>query len=159
MSSELYRSRPAVILLVEDNDNDVELMRLGFKKSRLVVDLHRVKDGEECMTFLRKQSQYAGAPTPDLILLDLNMPRMTGQEVLEELKGDTSLCHIPVVVLTTSADEREILKMYALRCSSYIVKPVNFEQLTRVIQGITDYWFTIVVLPSTDKPRNVNQPG
>ena len=148
MSNELARSRPAEVLLVEDNENDVELTRQAFKKSKLIVNLHHVKDGEECMAFLRKHDNYAYAPTADLILLDLNMPRKDGREVLAEVAADECLRHLPIVILTTSADEQEILKMYMLRCSSYIVKPVDFAQFVRVIQLISEYWFTVVVLPS-----------
>jgi len=151
MSSQLARIRPAVILLVEDNDNDVELSREGFRMSKLVVDLHHVKDGEECMAFLRKKAAYAAAPTPDIILLDLNMPRMDGREVLTEISRDENLRHLPVVILTTSQEEREILKMYQLRCSSYIVKPVDFDQFLRVIQSFSDYWLTVVVLPPDER--------
>ncbi len=147
MTSERHLGRPAEILLVEDNENDVLLMQHGFRKSRLVVNLHHVRDGEECMEFLRKTGAYENAPTPDLILLDLNMPRMDGREVLAELVRDERLRHLPVVILTTSSEEREILDMYKLRCSSYIVKPVDFEQFLRVIQLVSDYWFTVVVLP------------
>jgi two-component system, chemotaxis family, response regulator Rcp1 len=140
--------RPAEILLVEDNDNDFELSRLGFKKCKMLLNLHHVKDGVDCLTFLRKQGQYSNAPTPDLVLLDLNMPRMDGREVLVEMIADKTLNSIPVVVLTTSEDEVEILGMYALRCNSYIVKPIDFQQFQRVIESIADYWFTIVVLPT-----------
>ena len=148
MNETLGNSRPAVILLVEDNDNDVELTRMGFKKSKLMVHLHHVIDGEECMDFLRKQGKYVDAPTPDLILLDLNMPRMDGREVMEEIAADEGLSHLPVVILTTSSDEGEILKLYKLRCSSYIVKPIDFGQFAHVIQTLGDYWLTVVVLPS-----------
>jgi len=147
MISQLAQSKPAVILLVEDNDNDVELTREGFRMSKLLVNLHRVKDGEECMAFLKKRDRFSEAPTPDVILLDLNMPRMDGREVLAEISNDEKLRHLPVVILTTSHDEAEILKMYQLRCSSYIVKPVNFEQFLRVIQSFSDYWLTVVILP------------
>ena len=148
MNQSLADSRPAEILLVEDNDNDVELTRLGFERCKLLINLHRVRNGEECMAFLRKEGAFAGEPTPDLILLDLNMPRMDGREVLTELARDERLRHLPIVVLTTSSAERDILAASQLRCSSYIVKPVDFEQFVRVIQSITDYWFTVVVLPS-----------
>lgn len=104
------------------------------------------------MAFLRKQKQYSDAPTPDLILLDLNMPRMDGREVMAEIVADERLQHLPVVVLTTSAEEGEILKMYQLRCSSYIIKPVDFEQFIRVVRLINDYWLALVVLPS----RNIS---
>ena len=147
MNIDLANSRPAEILLVEDSDNDVELTRLGFKRSKFAVNLHLAKNGEECMAFLRKQGQFAQAPTPDLILLDLNLPIMDGREVLTEISGDANLRHLPVVILTTSADEQEILKMYQLRCSSYIVKPVDFEKFLLAIRTITEYWFTVVVLP------------
>jgi CheY-like chemotaxis protein len=147
MINNFTNTRPAEILLVEDNENDVELTRIGFKKSKLLLNLHHAKDGVECMEFLRKQGAYAGAPRPDLILLDLNLPRMNGQEVLAEIVADEALCTLPVVVLTTSTDEEEIVKMYKLRCSSYIAKPVDFEQFLRVVQSLADYWFTVVVLP------------
>ncbi len=149
MNSTIVNSRPAEILLAEDNENDVELTRMGFKKSKLRLNLHHVKDGEECLAFLRKQGEYANVPTPDLILLDLNMPRMDGREVLAEMVGDETLCSIPVVVLTTSAQDEEILKMYKLRCNSYIIKPVDFEKFLAVIRSLADYWFTVVVLPSS----------
>ncbi len=152
MGNGLKLSRPAEILLVEDNENDVMLMEHGFRKSRLVVNLHRARDGEECMDFLRKRGPFANAPMPDLVLLDLNMPRMDGREVLAELVKDETLRHLPVVILTTSSEEREILDMYKLRCSSYIVKPVDFEQFLRVIQLVSDYWFTVVVLPPGQRP-------
>ena len=139
--------RSAVVLLVEDNQSDVLLTREAFKRSKLSVDLRDVQDGEECMAFLRKQGEYADAPTPDIILLDLNMPRMDGREVLAELSADEKLRQLPVVILTTSSEEQSILKMYKLRCSSYIVKPVDFFQFVRVVQSFTDYWFSVVVLP------------
>jgi two-component system response regulator len=148
MSTGLPQTRAAEILLVEDNENDVILTRMAFEQAKLVIRLHHVQDGEQCLAFLRKQGQYAGAPTPDIILLDLNMPRMDGREVLAEISGDENLRHLPVVILTTSSAEQEILKMYKLRCSSYIIKPVDFEQFVRVIRLFNDYWLTIVVLPT-----------
>jgi two-component system, chemotaxis family, response regulator Rcp1 len=147
MINKLTTTRAAEILLVEDNENDVELTRIGFKKSKLLLNLHHAKDGVECMDFLRKQGAHAGAPRPDLILLDLNMPRMNGQEVLAQIVADEGLCNLPVIVLTTSTDEEEIVKMYKLRCSSYIAKPVDFDQFLRLVQSLADYWFTVVVLP------------
>ncbi len=148
MNNPPNKNRTAEILLVEDNENDVILTRQGFKKARLLVNLHHVKDGEECMAFLRKQEPYSDAPTPDLILLDLNMPRMDGREVMAEIATDKTLHHLPVVILTTSAEEKEILSMYRLRCSSYIVKPVDFDQFLQVASLIGDYWLNLVVLPS-----------
>lgn len=147
-SETVGQIRPAEILLVEDNDNDVELTRIGFKRARFAVNLHHVADGEECMAFLRKQGEFAGVPTPDLVLLDLNMPRMDGREVLEEVSRDDDLKHLPIVVLTTSDSEKDVVSSYKLRCSSYIVKPVDFESFVRVVQSLGDYWFTLVVLPS-----------
>jgi CheY-like chemotaxis protein len=139
--------RLAQVLLVEDDDNDVFITRKGFEESKLALNLRHVKNGQECMAFLRKEGQYAKAPTPDLILLDLNMPVMNGREVLAEICKDEELRKLAVVVLTTSKSERDILEMYDLRCSSYIVKPVDFSQFQRVIQQLSDYWFTVVVLP------------
>jgi len=160
MHNQLANGRAAEILLAEDNDNDVELTRQGFKRAKLLVNLHRVRDGEQCMAFLRKQGQYADAPTPDLILLDLNMPKMNGEHVLAEMLKDENLKGLPVVILTTSEQAEEVLKMYKMRCSSYIVKPVDFEQFLKVVRAITEYWFTVVVLPkaaSTEKATA--QPG
>jgi CheY-like chemotaxis protein len=154
MINNLNNTRAAEILLVEDNENDVELTRIGFKKSKLLLNLHHAKDGVECMEFLRRQGAYAGAPRPDLILLDLNMPRMNGQEVLAEIVADQALCNLPVIVLTTSTDDEEIVKMYKLRCSSYIAKPVDLDQFLRVVQSLADYWFTVVVLPSVQGAEN-----
>jgi chemotaxis family two-component system response regulator Rcp1 len=147
MHTEFPDRRAAEILLVEDNDNDVELTRQGFKRAKLLINLHRVGNGEECMAFLRKQGKYVDAPTPDLILLDLNMPKMSGEQVLAEMLKDESLKGLPVVILTTSEQAEEVLKMYKMRCSSYIVKPVDLEQFLKVVRSITEYWFTVVVLP------------
>jgi two-component system response regulator len=149
MTDQSPDGRRAEILLVEDNEDDVMLTRLAFRQAKLLVNLHHAKDGEEGIAFLRKQGSYANAPTPDLILLDLNMPRKDGREVLGEITADEGLRHLPVVILTTSAEEREILKLYQLRASSYIVKPVDFDQFLRVIRSLHDYWFTVVVLPAT----------
>ncbi|GAA4453384.1 response regulator [Novipirellula rosea] len=140
--------RPAEVLLVEDNEDDVIITRRGFNKSDLPVNLHRVENGEECMQFLRKSGPYVDAPTPDLILLDLNMPVKDGREVLAEIVADEQLRRLAVVVLTTSESDQDLLTMYDLRCSSYILKPVDFKQFQQVIKYIGEYWFTIVVLPN-----------
>jgi two-component system, chemotaxis family, response regulator Rcp1 len=158
MTAQLANSRPAVVLLAEDNDHDVELMQIAFERSKVVIDLHRVKDGEECMAFLQRRAPYSDAPVPDLLLLDLNMPRKSGQEVMAEIAEDPALRHIPVAILTSSADQQEILKMYKLRCSAYIVKPVDLEGLTRVVKQLADYWFTIVVLPSAARQGGHQEP-
>ena len=134
-------------LLAEDNEDDVLLTRKGFEKGKLTVNLHHVENGKECLAFLRKEGEYADAPTPDLLLLDLNMPVMDGREVLAEIVQDDALRHLPVVILTTSAAEPELLDTYKMRCSSYIIKPVDFQQFQRVIEEIGIYWFTVVVLP------------
>lgn len=151
MSNPAARGRPAEVLLVEDNDNDVELTRIGFRRAKFAVNLHHVGNGEECMAFLRRQPPYESAPRPDLVLLDLKMPRMDGREVLEEIARDPSLHHLPIVVLTTSDAHTDVLASYKLRCSSYIVKPVDFEQFAHVVQGIANYWFTLVVLPTEEQ--------
>jgi len=153
MLMKVPSTRPAEILLVEDNEDDVFLTRAGFKRARLAVNMHHVINGEACMAFLRKEGEYADAPTPDLILLDLNMPVMDGRDVLSEIVADRELRTLPVVVLTTSAAERDILDMYELRCSSYIVKPVDFDKFAHVIQEICDYWFTVIVPP----PKKVSR--
>lgn len=152
MSDVLAHGRPVEILLVEDSDDDVELTRLGFKRARFAVSLHHVPNGEECMSFLRKEGAYAGVPTPDLILLDLNMPRMDGMEVMEEVGRDEALKHLPIVVLTSSKAEEDVLRSYKLRCSSYLVKPINFEGFAKMIQSLSDYWFTLVTLPPNKQP-------
>ena len=149
------QTRPVEVLLAEDSNEDVELTRLGFRQSKLLVNLHRVADGVECLAFLRKQGEYQNAPTPDLILLDLNMPKMSGREVLAEMIKDDHLKGLPVVILTTSEQEQEVLKMYNLRCSSYIVKPVDFDRFSEIIRSLAEYWFTIVNLPPEVSIRSV----
>jgi two-component system response regulator len=147
MNEVLVSGRPAVILLAEDNDNDVEITKLGFQRAKFAADLHHVPNGEECMAFLRKEGRYADAPTPDIILLDLNMPRMDGIEVLQELDKDERLKHLVVVVLTSSKADEDVLRSYQLRCNSYLVKPINFETFAKMIQSLGDYWFSLVTLP------------
>jgi two-component system, chemotaxis family, response regulator Rcp1 len=139
--------RTAEILLVEDNEDDVELMRIGFRRARFAVNLNHVPDGEVCMQYLRGEGPFVGRTMPDLVLLDLHMPRMSGREVLAAIVADDRLRQLPVIVLTTSEAQEDVLSSYKLRCSSYIVKPVDFEQFYTVVQGLTDYWFTLVVLP------------
>jgi len=128
---------------------DILLTREGFKRSSFPVNLQHVENGEDCLAFLRKEGAFASAPTPDLILLDLNMPVMDGREVLKTLVADESFRHLPVVVLTTSANEQDVQEMYNLRCSTYIVKPLDFEEFQRIIQVIAEYWFTVATLPGT----------
>jgi two-component system, chemotaxis family, response regulator Rcp1 len=148
----IKQTRPVEVLLADDSDEDVELTRLGFQQSKLLVNLHRVADGVECLAFLRKQDVYSNVPTPDLLLLDLNMPRFGGREVLAEIEKDENLNSLPVVVLTTSEQDHEVLTMYKMGCNSYIVKPIDFDQFVKVIQGITEYWFELVLLPKVQSP-------
>ena len=153
MMNQLINTRQAEILLVEDNENDLELTRIGLKKSKLLLNLHHAKDGVECMEFLRKQGAFAGAPRPDLILLDLNMPRMDGRELLGEIKEDAELKRIPVVVLTTSADQSDITCSYNLHANCYVTKPVDLTQFMKVVSSIESFWFTVVKLPSAAGER------
>lgn len=149
--SPLAQSRIAEILLVEDNEDDVFLTREAFDAAGLRVNLHHVDNGEKCMQFLYRQGPYADVPAPDLILLDMHMPVMSGYEVLTEIVKDEKLRHLPVVVLTTSYEAADIQKMYGLRCSSYITKPVDFGNFVQVIAQLAGYWLTVVVMPDSTK--------
>lgn len=146
-TSEHMRTRPAVVLLVEDNENDIELTKIGFEHSGFAVDLQVARDGEACLAYLRKEHQYAGARTPDLVLLDLHMPRMGGLEVLDALSTEDGLRHIPVIVLSTSNNEREVTEAYRRCCRGYLVKPVGFAEFVRALRCLAEYWFSLVVLP------------
>jgi len=139
--------RPVEILLVEDNPGDVGLTRETLKDSKLLNHMSVVNDGVEAMAFLRRQGKYANANRPDLILLDLNLPKKDGREVLAEIKTDEQLRRTPVVVLTTSSAEQDILKTYDLHANCYITKPVNLDQFSAVVKAIEEFWFTIVKLP------------
>lgn len=145
----LTNSRPIEILLVEDSSTDVMLAELALKHAKVRNNLHVAKDGVEAMAFLRQEGQYADKPRPDLILLDLNLPRKDGREVLTEVKADEDLRTIPVVVLTTSKAQEDVLKAYGLHANCYISKPVDFAQFSNVVQAIDNFWFTIVTLPQT----------
>jgi CheY-like chemotaxis protein len=138
---------PIQVLLVEDNPGDVELTRIALEDSKISVNLNVVEDGVEAMAFLRKQEKYANVPHPDIVLLDLNLPRKDGREVLAEIKTDQHLKRIPVVVLTTSQAEEDILKAYNLSANCYIAKPVDFDQFVRIVKSIENFWFAIVKLP------------
>jgi CheY-like chemotaxis protein len=139
--------RPVEILLVEDNPGDVGLTRETLKDSKLLNHMSVVDDGVEALAFLRLEGKYAKAIRPDLILPDLNLPKKDGREVLAEIKTDEQLRRIPVVVLTTSSAEQDILEMYDLHANCYITKPVNLDQFTEVVKAIEEFWFTIVKLP------------
>ncbi len=140
--------KPIEILLVEDNPGDARLTREALAQSKVRNNLNHARDGEEAMAFLRRQGTFGSAPTPDLVLLDLNLPRRDGREVLEDIKNDAALKHIPVVILTSSQAEEDIMRSYRLHANCFITKPVDLEQLTKVVQGIEQFWFTLVRLPS-----------
>lgn len=138
------------MLLVEDDVGDVELTKEGLLAAKMMVNLHVVDDGEKALRFLRRELPYGEAVRPDIILLDLNMPRKNGQETLREIKADSRLRSIPVVVLTTSEAESDIVKCYDLGANCYITKPLGFEAFTKVVGMIEEFWFTIVKMP----PKN-----
>ena len=142
-----YSGQPIEILLVEDSPSDTELTVEALANGKICNHLSMVEDGVEAMEFLRRQGKFADAPRPDLILLDLNLPRKDGREVLAELKADADLKMIPVVVLTTSAAERDVLGAYALHANCYITKPVDFKQFLEVVKVIENFWLSIVTLP------------
>ena len=144
----ITNGRPIEILLVEDSATDVMLAKEALEEAKLRNNLHVVKDGVEAMAFLRKEGKYSGVPRPDLMLLDLNMPRKDGREVLAEVKADDKLKYIPVVVLTTSHAQEDVLKAYGLHANCYIRKPVDFEQFANVVRAIDQFWFTVVTLPT-----------
>lgn len=139
--------KPVEILLVEDNPGDVRLTQEVLKEGKVHNNLQVVGDGVEAMAFLRRKNSYSQAPRPDLILLDLNLPKKDGREVLQEIKADRHLNRIPVVVLTTSDADEDILRSYDLRANCYITKPVDLDQFIRVIRSIEAFWLTIVTLP------------
>jgi len=139
--------QPVEILLVEDSPTDALLAKEALEHSKIVNTLHTVTDGVEAMAFLGGAGKHQGAPRPGLILLDLNLPRKDGREVLAEIKADENLKRIPVVVLTTSKNEADILKAYGLHANCYIVKPVDFEKFVEVVRSIESFWFSVVTLP------------
>jgi chemotaxis family two-component system response regulator Rcp1 len=141
---------PIDILLVEDNPGDVRLTREALKDSKILNNLSHVADGEAAMAFLRRTGAYAAAPRPDLILLDLNLPKKDGREVLDEIKTDAGLKRIPVVILTVSSADEDILKTYNLHANCFITKPIDFDQFLKVVKSIEDFWLTIVKLPKGD---------
>jgi CheY-like chemotaxis protein len=142
-------AEPIEILLVEDSPGDVRLTREALADARVHNRLHVAVDGVDAMAFLRREGKHADAPRPDLVLLDLNLPKKDGREVLGEMKQDASLRSIPVVILTTSAAEGDILRSYELYANCYITKPVDLDQFMRVVHGIESFWLTIVKLPGS----------
>lgn len=139
---------PITILLVEDNPGDVDLAREALENSKMHNELLVVGDGEAAMAFLRRTGKYADAPRPDLVLLDLNLPKKDGREVLAEIKADPDLKRIPVVILTISKDEEDILRTYNLHANCFITKPIDLHQFIKVVRSIEEFWLTIVKLPS-----------
>ena len=150
MEVNLAQVRPVDILLVEDNPGDVRLIREALNDGKLLNHLSTVSDGQQALAFLHKQGSYAQASRPDLILLDLNLPRKDGREVLAEVKADPALRSIPVVVLTSSQAEQDVVKAYDLHANCYITKPVDFQNLMEVVKSIENFWLTIVKLPPAD---------
>ncbi len=138
---------PVEILLVEDNPGDVRLTQEALREAKVRNNLQVVQDGEAALNFLYRKDGFSDAPRPDIILLDLNLPKKNGQEVLAEIKADPCLRRIPVVILTTSKAEEDILKSYDLHANCYVTKPVDFEQFIRVIKSIQEFWLTVVKLP------------
>jgi two-component system, chemotaxis family, response regulator Rcp1 len=138
---------PLEVLLVEDSPGDVRLTREAFRDAKVHIKLHVASDGTKAMAFLKREGEHADAPRPDLILLDLNLPKKDGREVLEEIKGSLVLKSIPVVILTTSSSEADILRSYMLHANCYITKPVGLEGFLKVVRSIDNFWLTVVKLP------------
>ena len=135
------------ILMVEDNPGDVRLTKEALKEGKVFSNLHTVKDGVEAMEFLRREGKYSSVPRPDIILLDLNLPKKDGREVLQDIKNDNELKRIPVVVLTTSKAEEDVLRTYNLHANCYVTKPVDLEKFIVVVKSIDVFWLTVVTLP------------
>ena len=147
------KNGPIEILLVEDNPGDVRLTKEALKEGKVYSNLHTVKDGVEAMEFLRRQGKYSSVPRPDIILLDLNLPKKDGREVLQEIKSDAELRRIPVVVLTTSKAEEDVLRTYDLHANCYVTKPVDLEKFMGVVKTIDSFWLTVVTLPPNGKGK------
>jgi chemotaxis family two-component system response regulator Rcp1 len=144
---DIRQARPAEILLIEDNPADIRLTMEAMKESKIANRLSIVRDGDEALEFLCRRGRHAGAPRPDLILLDLNLPKRDGREVLREIKSVEGLKRIPVVVLTTSGAEEDILRSYDLHANCFITKPIDLNQFIKVVQHIESFWFSVVSLP------------
>lgn len=148
---ETLPSRAIEILLVEDNPGDARLTQEALREGKIRNNLHHARDGVEALAFLKREGEYAKAPTPDLVLLDLNLPRKDGREVLAEMKQDSRLRTIPVVVLTTSEAENDIVRSYELHANCYITKPVGLEQFISIVREIESFWLAVVTLPSRNE--------
>lgn len=147
MNSQII-ARPIEILLVEDSPGDARLTKEALKENNVWNNLHTVEDGQDALAWLRREGKYSNAPHPDIILLDLNMPKKDGRHTLAEIKEDQYLKHIPVVVLTTSKEQEDILQVYNLNANCYITKPLDFEQFKKVVKSVAEFWLTVVKLPS-----------
>jgi chemotaxis family two-component system response regulator Rcp1 len=149
MTASADNTPPVEILLVEDNPGDVRLTKEALKEGKVYSNLHWAKDGVEALEFLRRQGPHANAPRPDIILLDLNLPKKDGREVLSVIKSDDLLKHIPVVVLTTSKAEEDVLRSYELHANCYVTKPVDLDKFILVVKSIDRFWLTVVTLPTS----------
>jgi CheY-like chemotaxis protein len=147
MANREKAAPPVEILLIEDNPGDVRLTKEALKEGKVYSNLHWAKDGVEALEFLKRTGKHTKAPRPDIILLDLNLPKKDGREVLEMVKKDSELKHIPVVVLTTSEAEEDVLRSYELHANCYVTKPVDLEKFIHVVQSIDRFWLTVVTLP------------
>lgn len=145
--NDLSEARPVEILLVEDDEGDVLLTTEALEASKITNNMHVARNGEEALRFLRREGDYASSPRPDIVLLDLNLPRLDGREVLAQIKADDELRRIPIVVLTTSEAEEDILRSYDLHANAYVTKPVDFDRFLQVIQRIDEFFVTVVRLP------------
>ena len=150
------KCRPAEILLVEDNRGDVLLAKKAFNKAKISNHITVAINGVQALAMLHRKGEYSNAVIPDIILLDLNLPKKSGKDVLEEIKSDPDLKHIPVVILTSSRAELDIIKSYALHANSYIIKPVDLEKFTEIIATFEKFWFSVVVLPDDLKAENIS---
>jgi CheY-like chemotaxis protein len=135
------------VLLVEDNEGDIQLVKYCFKKLEIKHDLIVVKDGQEAINFLYKKENYSNAPTPDIIILDLNLPKKSGAEIIADIKNNEQLKHIPVLILSTTSTEQDILKLYQLHANSFMTKPVDMNNFLEMIRSIKNFWFDLVKLP------------
>ena len=147
MIAAATKVEPVEILLVEDNPVDVMITKKAFSAGRVSNNLHVAEDGEEAMDFLYKRGKYSSAPSPEIILLDLNLPKKDGREILAEVKADPSLRRIPIVILTTSQDKEDIWRSYNLQANCFITKPVDMEQFTKALECLGEFWFSVVRLP------------
>ncbi len=144
------KQRPAQVLLVEDNHGDVLLTKRAFKESKIANDVTVAMSGEQAIAILRKEGEYSQVTTPDMILLDLNLPQMSGQDVLKIIKEDPNFRHIPVIILSSSKAEQDVVKSYNLHANGYVIKPISLEEFNKVIQKLGAFWFTLVVLPDVE---------